>query len=108
MPRSITNANNNVVPLRKERLRRTTAQGCASCDHTGYSGRRALFDIMTLDQELRDLLEQENTTAAAIQAYLESRRGDVMTAQGFALAAQGITTLDEIQRVTLNVEKQSS
>lgn len=79
--------------------------GCPQCDNTGYSGRRALFDIMVVNSKLRELLESENATLASIQAFIESEHGSsVIAYKGYQMAAAGLTSLDEVGRVSMNLE----
>lgn len=80
------------------------AAGCPQCDGTGYAGRRAIFDIMVVNHQLRELLEDEATTLATVQAYIEREHGSsVMAYKGYRLAAEGITSLDEVNRIALNL-----
>ena len=83
------------------------AQGCAACDHTGYSGRRALFDILAMNSQFRELLERDGTAVTDIQHYLERKHGDVLTYHGFRLVSQGVTTIDEVSRVAMNTEPEN-
>lgn len=78
--------------------------GCPQCDGTGYAGRRAIFDIMVVNQQLRELLEDEETTLATVQAYIEREHGSsVMAYKGYQLVADGITSVDEVNRIALNL-----
>ena len=79
-------------------------KGCPKCGNTGYSGRVALFDILAVNDELRELLEDEHTNLSNIQKRLKSSAGgSAMIRSGYALAAKGITSTDEVRRVTLEV-----
>ena len=81
-----------------------TPVGCPKCDGTGYHGRRAVFDIMVVNNQLRDLLEDENTTLAAVQAYIEKEHGSsIMVYKGYQLVAQGVTSIEEVNRIALNL-----
>ena len=74
-------------------------RGCAQCRGTGYRGRRAVAEILELDDELRDLISQRASIAAVKQA---ARRRGMRSIRGAAVAlvAQGLTTLEELDRVT--------
>ena len=79
-------------------------KGCPKCGNTGYSGRMAIFDILVVDDELRGLLEDEHTNLSNIQKQLKrSAGGNAMIRSGCNLAARGLTSLDEVRRVTLEV-----
>lgn len=78
--------------------------GCPQCDGTGYAGRRAVFDVMVMNHQLRDLLEDESTTLATVQSYIEREHGSsMMFYKGYQLVAQGICSIEEINRIALNL-----
>ena len=80
--------------------------GCRECDGSGYSGRTALFDLMVMNNELRSTLEAEGATLSSIKVQIEKEHGSTILAyEGFKLAAEGVTSIDEVERVTLNLEK---
>ena len=80
-------------------------KGCAKCGNTGYSGRMALFDVLLVDDELRALLEDEHTNLSNIQKKLQTQtQGNVMERAGLCQAADGVTSLDEVCRVTLELK----
>jgi type IV pilus assembly protein PilB len=72
--------------------------GCAACGGTGYSGRVALYEVMTVQGRLRRLIESGSTEeifAEATALGMATLRQD-----GYRLALAGISSLDEIRRVT--------
>lgn len=75
------------------------AVGCASCSNTGYRGRVALHEIMTLSDELEKLVVTRATGSAlrevAIQQGMITLRDD-----GWSKVAQGLTTIEEVLRVS--------
>ncbi len=74
-------------------------QGCGQCRGTGYKGRRALAEMLLLNDELRELI----IARAPIRALKEAafRSGVRTLRQGAVdLVRQGVTTLEEINRVT--------
>ena len=80
--------------------------GCRECDGTGYSGRTALFDLMVMDNELRSTLEAEGATLSSIKVQIEKEHGSTVLAyEGYKLAAAGVTSIEEVERVTLNLER---
>ena len=79
--------------------------GCRECDGTGYSGRTALFDLMIMNNSLRSALEAEGATLSSIKEKIEAEHGSTILAyEGFKLVAAGVTSVDEVERVTLNLE----
>jgi type IV pilus assembly protein PilB len=74
------------------------AVGCVVCSHTGYRGRIALHEVMTLSERIEQLVVTRATgteiRAQALTEGMVSLRND-----GFAKVAQGLTTIDEVLRV---------
>jgi len=72
--------------------------GCAQCLNTGFTGRRAVTELLVPDEVFRDAILQKKPTRAlqdiAIQQGLQT-----MWQSGLRLALKGETTLDEILRV---------
>lgn len=75
-------------------------RGCEGCNHSGYRGRRALFEIMTLDDELRELIMAHASTAAL---RVEARKLGMGTLRESGLLSiyEGQTTIDEVVRETI-------
>ena len=77
--------------------------GCESCRNTGYSGRAGCFELLTVDDEIRKLVQARATAAqideAAVRAGMQSLRDD-----GLCKAADGRTTLEEVARVSMRVK----
>nr|WP_235565608.1 ATPase, T2SS/T4P/T4SS family [Microbacterium sp. Root166] len=76
------------------------AVGCVSCSGTGYRGRIGLHEVMTMTDELEQLLVMRSTGTEmrqmAIQQGMVSLRED-----GWSKVAQGLTTIEEVLRVSL-------
>ncbi|HRQ76761.1 MAG TPA: ATPase, T2SS/T4P/T4SS family [Phycisphaerales bacterium] len=73
--------------------------GCKRCLRTGYIGRRAIFELLDFNDQMRDIV-LNNPSIKGLRALAE--QGLFMTLQqaGFQLVAQGITSMDEIDRVS--------
>ena len=73
--------------------------GCAACRGSGYRGRRAIAETLTIDDGLRDMLLQR---ASVSQIKAAARAGGFLSLRDAAIALvyAGETTLDEINRVT--------
>jgi type IV pilus assembly protein PilB len=73
--------------------------GCTRCGSTGYRGRAGLFEVLHVDAGVRDLLvtgaSSHEIRRAARTAGMRSLREE-----GLALASGGLTTLDELLRVS--------
>ena len=75
------------------------AVGCSSCRGSGYAGRVGLYEFLIMDDELRDAIAGNPSITAFRNLAIE--RGMVnLQADGFAKVAQGLTTIDEIYRLT--------
>ena len=73
--------------------------GCRTCNNTGYKGRVALYEIMVFGEELKEMVLQGASTA---ELKAESIRLGMATlrASGLGKIAQGVTTIEEVARVT--------
>ncbi|WP_245723890.1 GspE/PulE family protein [Pedobacter steynii] len=69
------------------------AKGCEHCYYTGYSGRKAVYEVIPLDQELTVEIKQGNMY---INPLLEARGIKTLGENAFALFASGDTTIEEI------------
>jgi type IV pilus assembly protein PilB len=74
------------------------AVGCSTCSGTGYSGRVALYEVMTVQGRLRRLIESGSTEEIFTEATTQGMA--TLRQDGFRLALAGISSLDEIRRVT--------
>ncbi|MES2324827.1 MAG: GspE/PulE family protein, partial [Pseudomonadota bacterium] len=76
-------------------------KGCGDCRGTGYKGRRAIAEILTLNDEIRELIvEKRPIRQIKAAAYANGTRSLRLAA--LELVKAGQTTLAEIKRVTLN------
>jgi len=73
--------------------------GCEACLGTGYSGRMGIFELMELDDELRHLIVR-NADAVELTAAARRRGMRNLREDGWMKVAAGITTADEVLRVT--------
>jgi type IV pilus assembly protein PilB len=73
--------------------------GCPTCNNTGYKGRIALYEVLRFNDELKDVVLQGCSTAElksdAIRTGMRSLR-----MAGLQKIKDGVTTLDEVVRVT--------
>lgn len=76
------------------------SKGCGHCKNTGYYGRIGIFELMVIDDTIRALIAKkapaEEIRKAAQKAGMKGLRDDGMTR-----ARQGLTTLEEVMRVTI-------
>ena len=74
--------------------------GCDNCNNTGYKGRIALFELMILNDKIRDMVLGNASTDELRE---EARSNGMLPLRefGIAVAVDGITTLDEVIRETV-------
>ncbi|MGD9689507.1 MAG: GspE/PulE family protein [Phycisphaerales bacterium] len=95
-----------------QRLVRLTHQpcsgaGCADCLHSGFKGRRGIFELLVIDSTIREMISCRASATAIRDAAiaLPAPRGmKRLEDQGAELTRAGLTTLDEVRRVTLGTE----
>ncbi len=75
------------------------ARGCPECFNTGYHGRQAIFEIMLIDEKIKDIIlttsDANRIKEAAIRQGMVTLRHD-----GMAKVLSGTTTINEVLRVT--------
>jgi type II secretory ATPase GspE/PulE/Tfp pilus assembly ATPase PilB-like protein len=74
-------------------------RGCANCMETGYRGRIGLFELLVVDDEVRKLVSKGVDAQTIRQCALERGMLDLRT-DGAQKVMQGITTIEEVKRVT--------
>ncbi len=74
-------------------------KGCAACNQTGYRGRTGIFQMLELDDEVRDLIKVK-ANAGAYRDVLRRKGIASLRRVGFARAQAGATTIDEVARVS--------
>jgi general secretion pathway protein E/type IV pilus assembly protein PilB len=75
------------------------AKGCSTCHATGYRGRAGIFEVLELDDDLRELVKSR----AGKRAYRElARKAGLVPLReaGIEKVKAGLTSLDEVLRVT--------
>ena len=75
-----------------------TATGCAHCNATGYDGRLGIFELVIIDNQLQRLIHNEAGELEIEQAIRETVPS--LRESGYDLVRRGLTTLEEILRVT--------
>ena len=78
-------------------------RGCENCNNSGYRGRMALFEIMTMDDEMRDLIMKQANTAV-LRAHSRKRGMRSLRECGMLGIYEGQTTIDEVVRETISDE----
>lgn len=75
-------------------------KGCEACHHTGYRGRFGLFDFVTMDDTLRQMVH-DGETELKMERHIRKTQPNLRTL-GLQYAFSGDTSLDEVLAVTLH------
>ena len=78
-------------------------RGCANCQKSGYKGRLGIFELMIMNNKIRELAFQGAATQEIRRAAVSGGM-QVMFEDGVAKALRGITTLEEVFRVSKKAE----
>ncbi len=74
--------------------------GCNSCNNTGYKGRVGLFELMILDDELRDLI-MANAATDQLRDCAKGKGMTLLRDAGIGFIFDGVTTAEEVVRETI-------
>ena len=74
--------------------------GCSTCSNTGYKGRIGLFELMIMDDELREMIN-EDANADALRDRAQSKGMKLLRDIGIQYMFEGVTTMEEIVRETV-------
>jgi type IV pilus assembly protein PilB len=78
-------------------------RGCSNCQKSGYKGRLGIFELMVMTNKIREMAFQGAATQEIRRAAV-SQGMRIMFEDGVAKACRGITTLDEVFRVSKRTE----
>jgi type IV pilus assembly protein PilB len=73
--------------------------GCDACRGSGYVGRAGIFELLVIDDKFRDMIHTDTSVSSMRRAFRESGR-DTLFDDGIKKVIQGITTIEEVLRVT--------
>jgi type IV pilus assembly protein PilB len=76
------------------------AVGCKHCYNTGYSGRIGLFEVLPITREIRHLI-LEHATADAVRDQARAAGVGSLREDGLRKVLAGVTTIEEVQRLTI-------
>jgi len=83
----------------KGELKIFEAVGCKKCRLTGYSGRIAVFEVLSLSEEIANLIVK-NPSESEIEKIARKQGMITMRQDGILKVLEGITSLEEVIRVT--------
>ncbi|BCG61317.1 GspE/PulE family protein [Paenibacillus sp. URB8-2] len=85
--------------LKREVMHR--GRGCGSCNTTGYRGRIAIHEVLTIDDHVRQLITN-SASVEELRAAAKERGLVQLMEDGFLKVSQGLTTLQEVLRETVS------
>jgi type IV pilus assembly protein PilB len=75
-------------------------RGCDVCNNTGYKGRVGLFELMLINDSLRDMI-MRNVSVDELRQAAEDFGMVTLRTAGIEMANQGTTTAEEVVRETI-------
>ncbi len=76
-------------------------RGCEKCNKSGYKGRMGIYEIMSFDDQIREMIMQEASTAV-LRAEARRRGMRTLRESGLLSIYEGLTTIDEVVRETID------
>jgi type IV pilus assembly protein PilB len=73
--------------------------GCDQCRQTGYKGRVGLFELLELDEDMRDLIAR-NTSLPELRRAAREKGTRTLREDGLQKIREGVTTVEEVLRAT--------
>jgi type IV pilus assembly protein PilB len=92
----------NLLRIERSALKHTRPRrgvGCTRCADTGYYGRLGVFEVMKVTRPIRELL-LEGADDGAMTALARTEGMATLRQSGLKMASRGLTTYEEIARVT--------
>lgn len=75
------------------------SKGCEHCNNEGYHGRVGIYEVLEVDEDIEKMITQTASTET-IENKAREKGMTTMAEDGFIKAVQGITSIEEILRVT--------
>ncbi|ABF40394.1 type II secretion system protein E [Candidatus Koribacter versatilis Ellin345] len=88
-------------PAESKTVKISKGRGCSNCNNTGYKGRTGLYEVMEIDDEIRELIL---VGASALELKKKAIEKGMITLRrsGLIKVSLGITTLEEVARETVH------
>ena len=74
------------------------AKGCAYCHHTGYKGRLGIYELVSLDGQLQQMINRQ-APLQEIKAVIRQQGQRSLFEDGLIKASKGLTSIEEVMRV---------
>ena len=86
---------------KKEDIKVYYGKGCKACSQTGFRGRCGIYELLVIDDNIRELILKKST-AQIIRDQARQKGMTTLREDGWDKVVKGITTVEEILRVTQN------
>ncbi len=78
------------------------ARGCDKCSRTGYSGRKAIYEVYKINAAMKEIIYRYGADVSKLKKAAEEAGMWTMRASGFRKALNGLTTIEEVLSVTVS------
>lgn len=102
-PENIELKSINLNPAEHSDVQLYRGHGCPRCNQTGYKGRKGIFEIFSVDDEIERMIF-ENVGAQDLRARAREMGMRTLREDGIRKVLSGMTTVDEVLRVTMGDE----
>jgi type IV pilus assembly protein PilB len=89
------------TPEEAKKIKVKKGRGCSTCNNSGYKGRAGLYEVMEVDDELRELI-LVGASALELKKKAIERGMITLRRSGLIKVMDGVTTLEEIARETIH------
>ena len=76
-------------------------KGCARCNNSGYKGRTGLYELILVNDDIRDIISSD-ASADELRNLARQQGMTTLRESGLKLIFDGITTIDEVVRETIS------
>lgn len=95
----------NVTEIEKELLIEPLTEvydavGCPACNNTGYKGRHAIHEIISIDNEIRKMITNQASSDKILDYIKENQDYTSLFEETFKLVKDGITSIDELVKIS--------
>ena len=89
------------TPEEAKEVKIQKGRGCGTCNNTGYKGRTGLYEVMEVDEEIKELV-LVGASAVELKKKAIERGMFTLRRSGLIKVAAGLTTLEEVARETIH------
>jgi type II secretory ATPase GspE/PulE/Tfp pilus assembly ATPase PilB-like protein len=91
----------DLLRISPEEVKAWKGKGCTECNHTGYKGRVAIYEIFLVDEKIQDMISEHESTSILRRTARENGM-KTLREDGWIKLSKGLTTIEEVSRITGN------